>query len=54
MRMHCFALDQAGIAEGCTFARRRAVQQHHLRAAALQMQRDGNTNHPGTKHDYGS
>jgi hypothetical protein len=54
MRMHRFALDQAGIAEGSAFPRRRAVQQYHLGTTALQMQRDGNTHHPGTKHDYGS
>jgi hypothetical protein len=38
MRMHRFALNQARSAEGSTFPRRGAVQQHNLRATALQMQ----------------
>jgi hypothetical protein len=52
--MHRFPLDQARITERRTLPRWGAIQQQHLRAAALQMQRHGNANHASAEYDHRS
>jgi hypothetical protein len=46
-----FALDDAGVAVAGLATRRLAIDQHDRPAAALQMQRSGDPDHPGAEND---